>query len=253
MSEPTPTSVPARGRTAEREANESDDHRARIFLIRHGEPDWSPDGGPSVPDPALTSFGRAQALATAEIVAPLAFDALYASPCLRAQQTAAAVAEATGMSPVTIDDLAEIGIATGGLSLDAVDRYFVEALQRPLEEHWDGWPGAETFHDFHGRVTRGIGEVLAQQDFASHPRGELTAWKVPHMPPTIGIVAHSGTNAVIITHLLDVSPVPWEWLRFGTGLAAYSMLEARPIGQADCVWSLESFKRHEHLASQGMR
>lgn len=38
----------------------------------------------------------------------------------------------------------------------------------------------------------------------------MRALEVPE-PGAIAIVAHGGTNAVAITHLLDIPCVPWEW------------------------------------------
>ena len=61
------------------------------------------------------------------------------------------------------------------------------------------------------------------------------------------IVAHGGTNAVLATHLLDVRPVPWEWLRFESQLAAYSILQARALGDERHVWSLVNFNELDHL------
>ena len=58
---------------------------------------------------------------------------------------------------------------------------------------------------------------------------------------------------MILTHLLDIRPVPWEWLRFETGLAAFSILHARPIGPVNYVWSLQSFNREDHLFAAGLR
>ncbi len=71
--------------------------------------------------------------------------------------------------------------------------------------------------------------------------------------PSIVIVAHGGTNAVILTHLLDIRPVPWEWLRFETGLAAFSIVQARAIGPRGHVWSLQNFNREEHLFAAGLK
>jgi hypothetical protein len=45
----------------------------------------------------------------------------------------------------------------------------------------------------------------------------------------------------------------WEWLRFETGLAAYSVLQARPIGLQGYVWSLLKFDREDHLVQAGLR
>jgi probable phosphoglycerate mutase len=251
----TDEQLPQRGTTAEREANSRGRLQATVTVIRHGEPDWSPGGGRSVADPGLTPFGHAQARSTGRALADQRFDALYVSPYRRAQETAAAVSEALGLEPITIDGLAEVQVAVEGFDLAEVDRYFAEGAARPLAEHWDGLPGAETFHDFHGRVTSGIGEVLGRHE--CHPFREsehdFTLWELPESSPSIAIVAHGGTNSVILTHLLDIRPVPWEWLRFETALAAYSVVQARPIGPRGHVWSLQGFNREDHLLADGLR
>lgn len=149
---------------AAREAQRRTTPHAHITLVRHGEPDWTPDDGPSVNDPRLTPLGADQARATARRLAEYPIDAIYVSPYLRAQETAAPLAEATGLTPVVVDGLAEVGVAVDGLSQVEVDRYFIEGSQRPLSEHWDGWPGAETFHEFHERVTGAVTEVLGRHD-----------------------------------------------------------------------------------------
>jgi probable phosphoglycerate mutase len=254
MSQEKLENPPPRGATAEREANDRAKPHARIVLLRHGEPQWSVGDGPSVSDPTLTPFGAWQAKASARtLAAEYQFDALYVSPHRRAQETAAPLIEATGLEPTTIDPLAEVGVAVEGFSAQKADRYFVEGSQRPLREHWDGWPGAETFHDFHERVTSGITDILERHACHSYREHDFTVWNLPEKKPTIAIVAHMGTNAVILTHLLDIRPVPWEWLRFETGLAAYSVLQARPIGPQGYVWSLLQFDREDHLIQVGLR
>jgi len=59
----------------------------------------------------------------------------------------------------------------------------------------------------------------------------------------IGVVAHGGTNSVILTHLLGIPPVPWEWIRFETPLAAYSVVALRAINDQGYIWSLQQFGR----------
>ncbi len=245
---------PPRGPTAEREATDRAQPHAQIVLLRHGEPEWSVDDGPALSDPALTPFGVWQAAASARVLAAEhQFDALYTSPHRRARETADPLIEATGLEPVTVDRLAEVGVAVDGFSTEEANRYFVEGAQRPLREHWDGWPGAETFHDFHARVTSGINDILGMHECRSYREHDFTVWELPEKKPSIAIVAHMGTNAVILTHLLDIRPVPWEWLRFETGLAAYSILQARPIGPQGYVWSLLQFDREDHLVQARLR
>ena len=253
MSEASTTLRPQPGGPAERERRVRMKPHARIAFVRHGEPDWTPGGGLSVNDPGLTPFGAAQARATAARLARDPLDAIYVSPYRRSQETAAALAEATGIQPVTVDGLAEVGVAVEGLSQEEVDRYFVEGSRRPLGEHWTGWPGAETFHDFHGRVTAAVTDVLARHDARPFREHDFTLWQLPEHPPRLAIVAHGGTNAVALTHLLDIRPVPWEWLRFESELTAFSVLQARRVGPKGHVWSLQSFNEVDHLGAANLR
>jgi probable phosphoglycerate mutase len=244
---------PAAGGTAAREARGRAQPRARVYLLRHAEPDWTPGGGRSVSDPPLTPFGVAQAQASAKRLASEGIDAIYASPYRRAQETAGALAAATGLRIDTVAGLAEIGVAVDGLTQEEVDRYFVAGSRRPLDELWEGWPGAESFRDFHGRVTAAMSDVLERHGIRAERRHDLTVWRVPEPCPRIAIVAHGGTNAVALTHLLDVRPVPWEWLRFESELAAFSVLQARSVGPDGEVWSLQNFNELDHLRSAGLR
>jgi probable phosphoglycerate mutase len=244
---------PPAGGTAAREARARSQPHARVYLLRHAEPDWTPGGGRSVNDPPLTPFGVEQARASAKRLASESLDAIYASPYRRAQETAAALSAATGLRVATVPGLAEIGVAVDGLSQEEVDRYFVAGSRRPLEELWEGWPGAESFREFHARVTAAMSEVLARHGIRATRRGELTVWEVSAPCPRIAIVAHGGTNAVALTHLLDVRPVPWEWIRFESELAAFSVLQARPVGPDGEVWSLQNFNELDHLRAAGLR
>jgi broad specificity phosphatase PhoE len=224
-----------------------------LTLVRHGDPDWAPGGGPSVNDPGLTPFGRRQAACLGEALARTSVDALYVSPYLRSRETAGPIAKATGQEPEVIEGLAEVGVAVEGLSQEEVDRYFQEGSRRPLREHWEGWPGAETFNTFHSRVTLALEALLARHGIVPTHEHDFTVWSAPEPSPSIVIVAHGGTNAVLLTHLLDVRPVPWEWLRFESALAAYSVAEARPIGERGSVWSLQNFNEVDHLRAAGLR
>jgi len=236
------------GPTYHRERERRHASRAQVTLLRHGEPDWAPGGGEAVDDPALTEYGRHQAELAAAALARDRVDTIYVSPYRRSQETAAPLARALGLEPVTIPDFREVGVNVSGLAnQDEVDAYFVEASQRPLAEHWDGWPGAERFDEFHTRVTRGLVEVLGRHAMRPAREHDFTIWEIPDPGPHLVIVAHGGTNAVLATHLLDIRPVPWEWMRFESQLAAYSVLQARPVGPNGNVWSLINFNELDHL------
>jgi probable phosphoglycerate mutase len=251
---PAGSDRPRPGDTARREAQRRREPLARVTLLRHGEPDWTPEGA-SVPDPGLTPYGREQARAVAARIAAEGVDAIYVSPYRRAQETAAPLVELTGIAPVTLPGLAEIGVNVDGLTQEHVDRYFTEASQRPLHEHWSGWPGAETFREFHARVTGALAELLARHGMRARRDAdhEFAQWDLDGAPARIAVVAHGGTNAVALAHLLDAPPVPWEWLRFESELAAYSVVHARPIGPRGNVWSLQNFNEIDPLVEAGLR
>jgi broad specificity phosphatase PhoE len=61
----------------------------QIFLIRHGDPDYSIDD--------LTEFGHQEAAALGKRMGSIGLDELYASPLGRAQTTASYVAKETGL------------------------------------------------------------------------------------------------------------------------------------------------------------
>ncbi len=244
---------PARRGQAEREARGRLEARTQLILLRHGEPDWTPDGERTVDDAGLTGFGAAQARAAAVGIAREKVDAIYVSPLRRARETAQPLAEATGLEPAVVEGLAEIRIETGGLSQTEVDRYFVAAMERPLEQFWSGFPGGESFHEFHTRVTRALGDLLAKHDVLPERGPKFTVWHAPPRRQTLVVVAHGGTNGVLLTHLLDIHPLPWEWIRFEMELAAWAVVKLRPVGDRGCLWSLANFNEIDPLRSAGLR
>lgn len=245
--------IPDPGAISRREARLRADTAIEVVLLRHGEPDWTPDGGLSVLDAALTARGRLQAEIAAADLAPRAFDAIYVSPLRRAQETAEPLAKATGLTPVTLDGLAEISIPLIGVPQPEVDDFFRRATQRRLADHWDGWPGGEPFRDFHARVTGAVDAILARHGVTRLVEDEFSVWELPAQRHRIAIVAHGGTNAVALTHLLDIEGVPWEWNRFELELAAYAVLQSRAIGMTGFVWSLNDFNEVDHLRAAGLR
>ncbi len=243
---------PEPGGPADNERKRREQSHVVMTLLRHGEPDWAPEGR-SVANPGLTPYGAAQARAAAAEIARAGVDAIYASPLRRAQETADPLSEATGAPVVTIDGLAEIDPGVVGMSQEEVDRYFVEAMKRPLKDHWDGWPAGESFTDFHRRVTDALADLLARHAIDSAPAYDFTCWRVPPEPLSIAVVAHGGTNSVLLAHLLDVRPVPWEWMRFESELASYSVVQARAIGEGENIWSLQNFNEIDPLRAAGLR
>jgi probable phosphoglycerate mutase len=212
-----------------------------IVLVRHGEPDWEP-GGLAVDDPELTDFGREQAERAARALSAEAFDVLYASPLRRARETAQPIARALGLEPVVVSWLRELGLPPmAGMTAEEVQRFFAETRARDLEKWWDGPPGGESFRHFHERVAAGIeGLLLGQHRMQIHEDSGHRIWRIPEEDRKLLIVAHEGTNALIVSHLLGIAPTPWEWMRFSSLWAGIARLRTAPVASG-AVWVLRSF------------
>ncbi len=86
---------------------------ATIYLVRHGKAAAGFDGHL---DPGLAELGRSQAIATAEVLAPLGPLPIVSSPLARAQETAAPLVERWGITPVIEPRVAEIPSPSEDLS-----------------------------------------------------------------------------------------------------------------------------------------
>jgi broad specificity phosphatase PhoE len=217
-----------------------------IALIRHAEPAWS-RGGRSVADPDLTERGERQAAATARRLADEdPYDELLVSPARRAVDTARVIAGHLGLDPEVLDGFEEIrGPIVDGLPSAEVEKMFRDAHHRPLEEWWNGFGGAEPFRDFHGRVVTTLEKVLADRGVT--PLVDDPLWALDGEDRRrLLVVAHGGTNAVIIAHLLRLEPTPWEWERFVANHASVSRLALRSLAGAH-IFALRSSNGVEHL------
>ncbi len=135
-------------------AAESD---SSILLVRHGETRESVERRyPSAQDLPLNERGRAQAVALAEALQGVGFDAVFASPSQRAGETAAPLVTQRLLELHVIPELAEMGFGQlRGMSLEEAAHVFPEALKRWLENPFEvTLPGGEPFLDFVGRVRR---------------------------------------------------------------------------------------------------
>jgi 2,3-bisphosphoglycerate-dependent phosphoglycerate mutase len=219
----------------------------QIALVRHGEPEWEP-GGRAVDDPALTAYGHAQARAAALALARESFDALYVSPLRRARETAEPIARAVGLDPLEAHWLRELGLPPmAGMTADEVQRFFAAARARDLEKWWEGLPGGESFRHFHERVAAGIeGLLVGEHRLRIHEDSGHRIWRIPEEERKLLIVAHEGTNALIISRLLGIEPVAWEWMRFSSTWAGIARLRTAPVASG-AVWVLRSFNETAHL------
>ena len=216
----------------------------RIVLVRHGEPAWVEDGV-NRDDPRLTDRGRRQAFMTAAALADRQFDQVWVSPKLRARQTAAPFVELTGVDTVVHPFLEEIRNPDWeGTDHNALEVFAAHRRRDPAAQ-WDGLDGGEAVSDFHDRVTTGLNRALADLG-VRRTNGGLPTWDVTDDDLSILAFAHAGTNSMVLSHLLGVAPVPWEWERFVTFHASVSEAITIPIGPHH-AFSLVNLSELGHL------
>jgi probable phosphoglycerate mutase len=139
-----------------------------VLLVRHGAsaaavPDQPFDLLDGHADPPLAPEGVEQARAVAERLAREEIDGLFVTPLQRTAQTAAPLAELTGLDPVVVPELREVMLGDwegGELRIRAAnhDPLFFKMLQ---EERWDAIPNAEPMEQFGARVARGLATIVA--------------------------------------------------------------------------------------------
>lgn len=219
-----------------------------IVLVRHAQPDWEP-GGRAVEDPHLTELGRAQAARIAQALGAEHFDAFYSSPLIRARETAQPLAERLGLEPRICAWLEELRLPSlAGTPVEEVHEFLASARRRELREWWQGVPGGETFRHFHERLVGGIQPLLEHGHSATcRAQGSYAMWHVPEAPQRFLMVAHAGSIGVLLSHLLGIEPVPWEWERFRLGWAGIVRIRTVRIAGA-AIWSLLGFNLRDHLA-----
>jgi len=140
----------------------------RLIFVRHGRTSWNVQGRVQGGG-GLDEVGRAQAAALAGHLSGLSLEAIYASPALRARQTAQAVALRHGLGVrqrALLRDL-DYGTYAGALLSD------VEKRDPGLIQRWRANPaavvfeGGESLASLRERITRFIAEMAKAHDGAT--------------------------------------------------------------------------------------
>ncbi|MFI6521101.1 histidine phosphatase family protein [Spirillospora sp. NPDC050679] len=176
--------------------------KRRLVLWRHGQTSWNVErrfqGKTDIP---LDETGVQQAHRAARLLAALRPTAILASPLQRAADTAQALADVTGLTPVHDRDLIERdgGEWEGLTSREIRERYPAEhAAWQP--------PGGETS----AQVAKRVGAALDRA--------------VDDLPPTglLVVASHGAALRLGMSHLLGLPEQVWE--RLG--------------GLSNCSWSV---------------
>jgi probable phosphoglycerate mutase len=167
-----------------------------ILLVRHGESAPYQPGAPHPTldghgDPELAPHGRAQAEHLARRLAPSRVDAIYVSTLRRTHETAAPLAELTGVVPIVDADLREVHVGEweAGLFRQRVRERDPLALEMFQRERWDAIPGAET-----------------NESLAERVRGALDRIALAHPGARVVVVAHAGVIGTALSIAAKASP-----------------------------------------------
>jgi len=165
-----------------------------LLVIRHAEPVrvTAAESGGAPADPGLTERGQEQATRLAAWLAPERLDHVVSSPLRRALETAAPLAEATGLR-VEVDE------HVGEYDRNADSYIPVEELRETKDDQWQAmvegrWEdyGGESPHVFRARIEPALDRIVA-----AHPGGK------------VAVVCHGGVVNVYLAAVLGLDRHLW--------------------------------------------
>lgn len=162
----------------------------RLILARHGQTTGNKDRRLQGSEDPLTPLGRRQARELASHLAGRGdVAALYASPFVRARETARAVGAALGLDPVLRPGLAELNVGdAAGYRFDDWAEKFPEEVERFRTGGVDyRWPGGESGRQLGERTAREIDRIVED-----HREKE----------GAVVVVSHGGALAWMLVYLL---------------------------------------------------
>ncbi len=196
-----------------------------LLWVRHAEPERVAPGTGVPANPPLTANGRAQAQRLADWLSHEHVDAVVSSPQRRAQETAAPIAAAHGLSVEVVEGLVEYDVqADHYIPMEELRATNDERLQDMIEGRWDAF-GGESPDVFKARVAKTIDELVAQ-----HPGERVVA------------VCHGGVINVALALVLGIDRLLW----FDPHYTSLSRMIASRTG----VRSLASLNERAHLEAR---
>ena len=165
-----------------------------VILVRHGQSEGNAEGrfGGHTPTP-LSARGKAQAEATAQVLANEKFAAIYTSDLLRAVQTANPLAKLVNRELMITDAFRERSVGVmEGLTFEEAAEQHPEQYQALLRRDLDHvLLGGESYRQLLDRASRKLDEAIAK-----------------HRGGRIAIFTHTGTICILALHLMGALDAP---------------------------------------------
>ncbi len=185
----------------------------RLYLLRHAEVAvaYHRTFGGRI-DMDLSPRGVEQAKVTANYLRRVKFDAIYASPMKRAQQTLAPLAAEFHAAPVNLPDLREVdfGEWTGHTWEQVLEKFGTHAFDWLEKMDQAAIPSGESAQQFRARVEPCLRRILAQ-----------------HHGQTVAVMCHGGVIRMLLSLLLEV-PLTVTG-RFEIEYASVTVVERGPL------------------------
>lgn len=155
------------------------EHKMKLFFTRHGESQANIERIISNRDRphSLTAKGRTQAAFLAEQLVPEPITAIYASPILRAQETAQIIAQRVGAPIYTNDALREFdcGCMEGRGDAEAWTAHHTVVAAWANHDYAQCIPGGESFTDMQARFV-----PFVQQLIEAHGQSDTALLLIGH-------------------------------------------------------------------------
>jgi len=134
----------------------------RLYLVRHAQSQGNTGEDLTTGDPDLTEVGWEQARRLGERLKSQRIDRIYASPLRRTQQTASAIAEASGLDVLPKADLTEVVLGQADYDIRLLPEEERERVAERImsEGTWDAFPGSEGSAAARERVRNVIHEIV---------------------------------------------------------------------------------------------
>lgn len=207
------------------------DRRLTVYLIRHGETSWNREGRcQGVSDIPLTEKGYRQAHAIAKVFAGKPLSLILANPLQRARETAAIIAQSSGLPVETRAELRE-------WNQGELEGLTGAALLRDHRAYFERW-----FQDPAGAAPPG-GETLRSLQERAWP--VIDGLRQRSLDGPVAVVSHTMTIGTIICAALGLDLAHIHRLKLD--LASRSTITFSPFGLFS-AWVLTSLNDRHHLA-----
>ena len=220
----------------------------KLIIIRHADPDYSID--------SLTEIGRTQAALLADRVSQWDVKDFYVSPLGRARDTAQPALEKMNREATVLDWLREFPpqIKREGYKKSSCCWDWLPADWTRVEEYYDKKKWLEvpvyaesTVPEEYKKVTDGLDALLESHGY----RREGNCYRVLEAnTDTIVLFCHFGLECVLLSHLLNVSPMIL-WHGFCASPSSVTVLYTEERRKGIASFRASCFGDTSHLYAAG--